>query len=255
MDWCKLDTTYYHDGALLRAGEAAEILFMRCIAYSGAKETRGRVPRHVLPLLTPSRSASRVSALLREKLLVEDGDDFVIRSWDKWQAGLDSESDRRRKEREKKAKQRAAVPGTAGDTSPGQSPESPETCPGDSPAMSPPLEVEGELEGSKPSAAAPPRALSIARDPIGTQAVVAAYLEGAENADLPKPEKTLVSRVGKQAKAMLATTGHDSLVTAARACGANGWSDLATQLQRDAVARKQQARGPMDYVEVAPRQW
>ena len=90
---------------------------------------------------------------------------------------------------------------------------------------------------------------------IGVPAVVAAYVDGAREANLPRPDKTLTGRVGKQAKAMIATNDHDTLVTAARACGANGWSDLATQVQRDAVARKQATRGPMDYVETVPRQW
>jgi len=113
------------------------------------------------------------------------------------------------------------------------------------------LGVKGSRgQGSKgpfgePASAGPPDA--------GT--VVAAYIEGAENASLPRPGPSLIGQIGKQAKAMLATNDHGTLVAAARTCGATGWSNLATQVQRDAVARKQQTRGPMDYVEVAPRQW
>lgn len=108
MDWCRLSTRYYFDGAILRAGEPAEVLFLRCLAYSGSEETGGRVPKHVLPLLTPSKTRARLTALLREQLLVEDGDDVVIRSWSRHQEALDAESDRRRRDRERKAAVRQA---------------------------------------------------------------------------------------------------------------------------------------------------
>jgi hypothetical protein len=131
MEWCRLSTSYYLDAALLRAGEAAEVLFLRCIAYSGAQESKGLVPLHVLPMLTPTKTNQRVAALLREGLLEEAGENVRIRSWDRWQEALDSEAERRRKAREKKARQRAAsrdeegtslvsVPGTKGGRSRGR---------------------------------------------------------------------------------------------------------------------------------------
>lgn len=108
MEWCRLGTGYYLDGAILRAGEAAEVLFLRCIAYSGAQETRGRVPKHVLPMLAPTRTGARLKALVAEGLLIEDGHDVLIRSWSRWQEALDTESERRRKDRERKARDRAS---------------------------------------------------------------------------------------------------------------------------------------------------
>ena len=89
----------------------------------------------------------------------------------------------------------------------------------------------------------------------GVQAVVAAYVDGALDANQPRPAAPLVARVGKQARSLLTETDAALVVTAARNCGANAWTDLAVQLQRDALAHKQATRGPMDYVEVAPRQW
>lgn len=106
MDWCRLSTSYYLDAALLRAGEAAEVLFLRCLAYSGSQETGGRVPLGALQLLTPTRTQQRLSALLREQLLVEDGADVLIRSWDRHQEALDAEAHRRKGDRERKARQR-----------------------------------------------------------------------------------------------------------------------------------------------------
>jgi len=129
VDWCRLSTGYYLDPALLRAGEAAEVLFLRCLAYSGAQERRGVIPRNVLPMLTPTRTKGRVDALVREGLLVEQGGhELLIRSWERWQESLDGESVRRRKAREKKARQRQEAreaedsPADGTDTSPGTVP-------------------------------------------------------------------------------------------------------------------------------------
>ncbi len=108
MDWCRLGTSYYLDHAILRAGEAAEVLFLRCLAYSGAQESRGRIDKAVLPLLTPQRTKARMEALVREGLLLDAGEAVQIRSWQVWQERLDSESDRRRKDRERKAREREA---------------------------------------------------------------------------------------------------------------------------------------------------
>ncbi|MFI7125941.1 hypothetical protein ACIBQ1_09625 [Nonomuraea sp. NPDC050153] len=90
-----------------------------------------------------------------------------------------------------------------------------------------------------PSAAtAPPR-----RDPakpINAGDVIAAYMDGAKEAKLPPPAESLRSRVGKQARALLAdkNTDHEALLVAARNMGAGGWQDLAVQMQRDAAAAR-----------------
>lgn len=106
MDWCRLGSTYYLDPALVRAGEAAEVLFTRLLAYCAEKETRGRVPKDVLPYLAPMRTKQRTAALLRENVLLDDGQYVIVRSWEKWQEAHDTEAERRRKDRERKAEKR-----------------------------------------------------------------------------------------------------------------------------------------------------
>jgi hypothetical protein len=66
--------------------------------------------------------------------------------------------------------------------------------------------------------------------------VIAAYVEGAVDAGLPKPAEELRGRVGKQANRLLTQkTPLEVLITAARHAGAVGWNDLAVQIQRDAA--------------------
>ncbi len=147
MDWCRLGTAYYLDRAVLRAGEAAEVLFLRCIAYSGAEESRGLVPRYVLPMLTPTKTKARTDALLREGLLLDAGDDVQIRSWERWQESLDTEADRRRKDRERKAAVRAKLRTESADASADLSADSPQTVQPESARK----EVEVEVEVEKTS--------------------------------------------------------------------------------------------------------
>lgn len=116
MDWCRLKTTYYLDPSLLRAGEAAEVLFLRCIAYSGNQESHGRVPLAALPLLCPVKTQPRLDALLREGLLSREGDDVLIAGWEHHQAALDAEVLRRRKERDRKREARKTSAETSADS-------------------------------------------------------------------------------------------------------------------------------------------
>lgn len=140
MDWCRLGTSYYLDEAVLRAGEAAEVLFLRCLAYSGARESRGRIDKAALPLLAPVKTKARMDALVREGLLVDEGDAVLIRRWDEWQEALDSESERRRKDRERKRADRAAVRAASSDVSA----DNPRTIRTLNPRIE--LEVEEELQ-------------------------------------------------------------------------------------------------------------
>ncbi|WP_372733591.1 hypothetical protein [Nocardioides sp.] len=79
MDWVKLSTSFYNDAAVMRAGEAAEVLFVRAMAYCGDQENAGIVPKEALPRLCPTRGIPRARALVREGLweVVEGGWRFV----------------------------------------------------------------------------------------------------------------------------------------------------------------------------------
>jgi hypothetical protein len=161
MEWVKLIATpaYFHDGALLRAGEAAEVLFCRALAHSGFTESKGRIDKTVLPLLVPSRAQARAEALVREGLWLDEGTHYLIRSWDKWQDEHDAAAVRKAQDRERKRRKRAEDRGRAsGDMSAGQSADVPPDTSEPRPE-SPPLDREGEGETERTSGqpAAPPR--------------------------------------------------------------------------------------------------
>lgn len=103
MEWVKLAAVpaYYIDGALLRAGEAAEVLFCRGLAHCGGVESAGLIDKTVLPMLIQTKPQARADALVREGLWLDEGTHYRIRSWDKWQDQHDVAAEKRRKDRER----------------------------------------------------------------------------------------------------------------------------------------------------------
>lgn len=85
MEWVKLDTTFYLDEAIVAAGEAAEVLFVRAMAWCGDRENDGVVPRDIVPRLTPTRGKARAAALVREGLWEPVPEGWRIRSWSRKQ--------------------------------------------------------------------------------------------------------------------------------------------------------------------------
>lgn len=107
MEWVKLDSTFYLDVAIIRAGEAAEVLFVRAMAYCGDQENDGLVEREILPRLCPNRGAARAAALVREGLweVVPEGWRFV--SWSRHQRTREQMEAERVATRARKARSRA----------------------------------------------------------------------------------------------------------------------------------------------------
>lgn len=110
MEWVKLSSKYYNDPAIMRAGEPAEVLFTRALAYCGDQETDGFVPAEVLPRLATTRAVQRAAALVREGLWesVDGGWRFV--AWDRYQASRDQLTAHREAGRARAAKHRANRP-------------------------------------------------------------------------------------------------------------------------------------------------
>ncbi len=108
MDWVKLSTTYDTDAAIMRAGESAEVLFTRALAYCGREETGGFVPDGMPARLCPKGATARVKALVSERLWIRDDDagGWWFRSWEAWNSELDALAARRRADRDRKRRER-----------------------------------------------------------------------------------------------------------------------------------------------------
>ena len=108
MEWVKLDTTFYLDVAIVRAGEAAEVLFVRAMAYCGDQENDGLVEREILPRLCPTKGRARAAALVREGLweVVPEGWQFA--SWSRHQRTREQMEAERVASRTRKAKSRSS---------------------------------------------------------------------------------------------------------------------------------------------------
>jgi hypothetical protein len=72
---------------------------------------------------------------------------------------------------------------------------------------------------------------------------VAAFVEGAQDAGMDRPGRSIIGRVGKAAKQLLADGASEAdVLTAARRLGANGWDDLEREVRRLQAERRPQAK-------------
>jgi hypothetical protein len=85
MDYIRLWTTFYDDPELIAAGEAAEVLYVRAMAYAGRQETDGFIPKEMPARLTPAKTQPRITALVREGLWVQVEGGWRIVNWERRQ--------------------------------------------------------------------------------------------------------------------------------------------------------------------------
>ena len=112
-DFVKLSVRYRADMALAGISPAAELAFIRGLAYCGLNSTGGLIPASELPNLGPKRVADE---------LVAGGfwdtmpNGWAYRAWDKWQGDLEQVMERRRRDADRmrayrRAKRLAAMNG------------------------------------------------------------------------------------------------------------------------------------------------
>jgi hypothetical protein len=106
MEWVKLATDFYDDPAVVAAGDDAELLFVRGLAYCGGVENTGILPSNICKRLCPTRTAQRIEKLLAHGLWIEVPGGYQIAKWGDWQSELDALAARRRADRERKRAQR-----------------------------------------------------------------------------------------------------------------------------------------------------
>lgn len=106
MEWFKLAANYADDPKIVAAGEQAELLFVRALAYCAREETAGFVSKNLVKRLTPSNANRRADTLVKVGLWIRVEDGYQIKRWADWQSELDALAARRQSDRERKRAQR-----------------------------------------------------------------------------------------------------------------------------------------------------
>ena len=156
--YAALAAAYYDDMAIIEAGEAAEVMYTRLLAWcAGHPETDGRVPETVVltrlgfPTGVPGDTSAnaRLSALAAAGLVTVDDNQVRVVSWLKWNEKYANIKSARKKAAVKKRRQRAEKSeGGQPDVSPGDNPGDNGTCPRDVPDASP-RDIEDKEKGER----------------------------------------------------------------------------------------------------------
>lgn len=108
--YAPLSATYYLDDALLEAGEKAEVLFTRGLAFCSNSDSDGFLTdRQVTTVLgvgltgVPARAKALVDVGVWERV---DGG-YLVRSWLKWNKSAEDMGRARKQDRDRKAAQRS----------------------------------------------------------------------------------------------------------------------------------------------------
>lgn len=105
-----LDVNYARDRAIAAAGEEAELLYLRALAYCKGTFSEGFVPDHEVDEIAKrlKRVPQRIAALVREELWSVTDGGWLIRNWNRWnesseevQAKREREAERQRRKRER----------------------------------------------------------------------------------------------------------------------------------------------------------
>jgi hypothetical protein len=101
-----LDVNYMRDPRIRRAGEAAEVLYVRSLAYAKGGETDGMVYDYDLDVIAVGlkRVPQRVAALVREAAWEVREGGWFITAWFNWNESVAALRDQKRRRAEGAAK-------------------------------------------------------------------------------------------------------------------------------------------------------
>lgn len=240
--YAKLLANYANDDAIIAAGEKAELLFVRGLAFCSTSDsdgyiTDGQVVRVVGAGMRDAQA--RANALVREGLWERADGGYQVRSWTKIHESAEEKGRARRTDRERKRRPKSS-----------DSDESPD---GDEPESDPHSERNADrktsdsldcFNGSSPTGRQSNPIQSRAAIPAGSAArIVTAYVAACRDHGIAAPEESQ-AQVERSARSLLAQ-GYPAadITTAARNAAVGGWTNLATQLQRDTARASPTATG------------
>lgn len=104
--YAPLAATYYRDDAILEAGQDAELLFVRCLAFLADSSSDGFITERQMNVVVGmgmKRIDARVASLLEVGLLERVDGGYIVRSWLKWNKTTEEIGKHLKKDRERKA--------------------------------------------------------------------------------------------------------------------------------------------------------
>lgn len=103
--YAPLGTSYYLDDAIMAAGERAELLYVRGLAFSSNADADGFITERQLVALGVGLGGlkQRVDALVREGLWERVDDGYQIRAWLKWNKSAETIGRYKKQDRARKA--------------------------------------------------------------------------------------------------------------------------------------------------------
>lgn len=106
--YAKLSATYYRDDAVMAAGESAEVLFVRSLAFCSETPSNGFITERQVALIGVglAKLPARITTLLREDIWTKVDHGYIVRSWLKWNVSAEDAGMVRKSDRERKAKLR-----------------------------------------------------------------------------------------------------------------------------------------------------
>jgi hypothetical protein len=99
VTWFRVDDSFGDHPKVLRAGNAAVGLWVRCATWSSRHLTDGRIPREVVEKYGTRPEIERVS---RVGLWVDCDDEFVIPDWVEFNPSRIEVEERRKRDRDRK---------------------------------------------------------------------------------------------------------------------------------------------------------
>jgi len=107
--YAKLSATYYRDDAIMAAGEAAEVLFCRSLAFCAETPSNGYITDRQVDLIAVGlrNVKPRIRALTDLHIWERADGGYVVRSWLKWNRSAEEAGMVRKQDRDRKALLRA----------------------------------------------------------------------------------------------------------------------------------------------------
>lgn len=105
--YIRLDDHLSENPKIVKAGERAELLYVRGLQYCGRQLTDGRIPKDFAHRLLNKGGETEAARLCKEGLWVDHGDDYAVHDYLEHQRSRAEVEEQRRKSRDRQRKHRA----------------------------------------------------------------------------------------------------------------------------------------------------